>query len=395
MKNINQKIKMSFVVVFVVFIASALVVFASVTPNSIFNEIKHPDEIQKLEDEKNEIEETIAATKAEYEEQVKLYSIQEQELASLQAQIMDQIAQIEQTELDIENKTQEVEDKKLEVKKARIDVEDHIAALRKRLRAMYKFGKTGYLQIILRSENLVNALTRLDRIRFLADYDKSMLEDLQLLQEILEIKQAELEDEKQALEDLKEQQIEQKEALEISYEQELAKKQQIFENMEALERQKQQLEAESQRITQTLMQMKIKRDFVGGEMIWPLDYNFNTITSFFGPRIEPIPGSGANHGAIDIAAPTGNHIYAALGGEILASEFMWGYGNCVMIDHGGGIVTLYAHASQRLVSKGDYVNRGDVIALVGSTGFSTGPHLHFEVRVNGTRVDPLNYVVRP
>ncbi len=395
MKQINRKTQFSVIFVIVLFVSSSVVIFASVKPHSIFHTLKNPDEIQKLEDEKNEIEQTIANTKTEYEEQVKLYSVQEQELASLQAQIMTQVAEIDQTELDIVSKTQEVEAKKLEVKKAKIDVEDHIAALRKRLRAMYKFGKTGYLQIILRSENLVNALTRLDRIRFLADYDKKMLEELQLLQEILEIKQAELEGEKQALEDLKEQQVQQKEALETSYAQELAKKKQIFANMEALERQKQQLEAESQRITQTLMQMKIKRDFVGGQMIWPLDYNFNTITSFFGPRVEPIPGSGANHGAIDIAAPTGNNIYAALGGEVLASEFMWGYGNCVMIDHGGGIVTLYAHASQRLVSKGDYVNRGDVIALVGSTGFSTGPHVHFEVRVNGTRVDPLGYVARP
>ncbi len=395
MQGRNKKIRSLFVIAFAIFVASGLVIFASVKPNTIFNELKNPDQIQKLEEEKNEIEQTIEATKVEYEEQVKQYSVKEQELASLQSQIMAQVAEIEQTEIDITNKNKQVEDKKLEVKKAQIDVEDHIVALRKRLRAMYKFGKTGYLQIILRSEDLVNALTRIDRIRFLADYDKQMLEDLKLLQEILEIKQAELEAEKQALEDLKEEQTQQKEALEISYEQELVKKRQIFENMEALERQKEQLEAESQRITQTLMQMKIKRDFVGGQMIWPLDYNFNTITSFFGPRVEPIPGSGANHGAIDIAAPTGNNIYAALGGEILASEFMWGYGNCVMVDHGGGIVTLYAHASQRLVSKGDYVNRGDVIALVGSTGFSTGPHLHFEVRVNGTRVDPLGYVVRP
>lgn len=399
MKQRNQNSKrtgLRIALALALFLCSGYIAFAAIVPNRGYEEPARPgNEIQDLKEEKSEIEKSIEQTKIEYQEQVKLYSQQEQELASLQSKIMTQISTIEKTDLAIVAKVAEVDAKKLEVNKAQADVDNHVLALRKRLRAMYKFGKTGYLQLVLKSENVVSALTRIERVRLISNYDKQMLDELRFLKEKLEIKQKELEDEKKALENLKEEQTRQKEALETSYDQELVKKKQTYQNMEALERQKNQLEAESARITETLRQMQIKRDFVGGAMIWPLDYQNSLITSFFGPRIEPIPGSGANHGAIDIAAPMGSNIYAALGGEVIASEFMWGYGNAIMVDHGGGIVTLYAHANERWVSVGDMVNRGDVIGKVGSTGFSTGPHLHFEVRENGTRVDPLNYVGRP
>ncbi len=398
---LDNKKKIAGILAIVMVLFSGFYVFASVKTNDLFGEIKRPEEaeeeknLEDLQSEQSEIQNKIEETKAEYQEQVKLFSKQEQELADLQVEIMAQIELIEQTDIDIENKSEEVEAKKLEVNKARADVDNHISALRKRIRAMYKFGKTEYLQIILRSENIVNALTRLDRVRYIAEYDRNLLEELKFLQQHLEEKQAELEDEKKALQDLKETQTQQKEALEASYEQELVKKKQISENMEALERQKKQLEAESEKVAETIRQMKVKRVYVGGIMGWPLDYNYNYITSFFGPRAEPIPGAGTNHGAIDIGAPSGANIYAALSGEVIYSGSLYSYGNMVLIDHGGGIHTLYAHASVRIAKFGDHVNKGDVIAKVGTTGTSTGPHLHFEVRENGTRVDPLNYVVRP
>ncbi len=396
-KNINQVNKTFLIMlIFTGAIFSGTYIFASILPLDKLNHDKKPDgEIEKLEDEQEAINNTIEETKAQYQEQVQKYSKQEQELAFLQDKIANQLSVIEETEIKIRAKIVEVDEKKLEVENAQKEVDEHIVALRKRLRTMYKFGKTGYLQIILKSESLVNALTRLDRIRFLTEYDRDMLENLKLLKESLLIKQKSLELEQKELEDLKEEQIQQKEALELSYEQELVKKQNIFNNIEVLERQKEQLEAESRQIAETLRQMRIKRDYVGGTMAWPLDLKNNIITSFFGKRRSPIAGASTNHGAIDIAAPTGDNIYSALAGEVIASEHSYGYGNFVMVDHGGGIVTLYAHASERLVIVGDEVAKGEVIAKVGSTGISTGPHLHFEVRVNGSRVDPLDYVVAP
>ncbi len=351
--------------------------------------------IQKLEDEKESLRQSIQSTKEQYEEQVQLYSKQEQELVAIQNEISYQVDAIEETNKQIKEKQIEVDAKKSEVNKAQSDINDHVQALRKRLRAMYKFGEIGYLQILIKADSLSDALTRVDMVRFLANYDKKMLEDLQLLKDILYAKQKALEEEKLALENLKEEEVLQKEDLDRAYQRELLKKQSIFMNMEILERQKQQLESESAKIEETLKQMVIKRDYVGGAMAWPLDYNNNIITSYFGPRAEVVAGSGNYHGALDIAAPMGSNIYAALSGEVIVSSRAYGYGEVVMVDHGGGIVTLYAHSSLRLVEIGQYVNKGDLIAKVGSTGMSTGPHLHFEVRVNGTRVDPLQYVVAP
>ncbi|MDP8971346.1 MAG: M23 family metallopeptidase, partial [Actinomycetota bacterium] len=123
-----------------------------------------------------------------------------------------------------------------------------------------------------------------------------------------------------------------------------------------------------------------------GELIWPTD---GPLTSEFGSRQHPIFGTARMHEGIDIGAPSGQPILAAAAGQVVHAGPRGGYGNVVAIDHGGGLSTLYAHQSQVLVSLGDVVGQGDLIGLVGSTGYSTGPHLHFEVRVDGVPHDPM------
>ena len=129
---------------------------------------------------------------------------------------------------------------------------------------------------------------------------------------------------------------------------------------------------------------------------WPVP-GFNRITSQFGIRMHPILGYEKLHDGTDIsgAGINGTPILAAYSGTVVLAQSYWGYGNCVKIDHGGGVVTLYAHASAILVSVGQQVNAGDTIALVGSTGNSTGPHLHFSLIIKGEFVNPLDYVVVP
>jgi murein DD-endopeptidase MepM/ murein hydrolase activator NlpD len=116
------------------------------------------------------------------------------------------------------------------------------------------------------------------------------------------------------------------------------------------------------------------------------------ITSTFGYRIHPIYGDRRLHAGIDFRAPTGTPLLAAAGGEVVFAGWKSGYGNTTIIDHGGGVATLYAHQSNIGVSVGQDVKRGAVIGYSGATGNVTGPHLHFEVRVNGTPVDPLGYL---
>lgn len=129
------------------------------------------------------------------------------------------------------------------------------------------------------------------------------------------------------------------------------------------------------------------------DYIWPLDKSITRISSYFGPRT--LAGVSENHGAIDITAAYGSSIYASNSGKVIVAENHYSYGNYIVIDHGNGTSTLYAHMSSMIAKVGDNVVQGDIIGKVGSTGYSQGNHLHFEVRVNGVRVDPLDYVAQP
>lgn len=349
----------------------------------------------QIQGDKDKLNQAIEQNRNLYELQAAELSKQEQDLIALQQRANEQGVLIEKTNKSIQEKNIEIEDKKIEVAAAQSEVDEQIKMLRKRLRTMYKFGKTGYLQIVLKSDSLVNAMTRMDRVRLLAEHDRNLLATLKQAKLNLERAQRVLESEERALTSLKEEQVQQKEALERTTEQVLAKKRQTLSNIDALNRQKAQFEKEISFLETELKKLAIKRDYVGGTMGWPLDLGYNYITSYFGPRRSPTPGASSNHGAIDIGVPRGQNVYAALDGEVIASEYMYGYGNLVILDHGGGISTLYAHCDQRYVDVGDTVQQGETIAASGNTGISTGPHLHFEVRINGTRVDPLDYVVVP
>jgi len=126
-------------------------------------------------------------------------------------------------------------------------------------------------------------------------------------------------------------------------------------------------------------------------MTWPAP-GYTRVTSPFGYRIHPILKTKKLHTGIDVGIALGKDIVAAQSGTVIYSDWLGGYGKVIMIDHGGGIVTLYAHNSKLVVSEGDKVKRGQVVSKCGSTGMSTGPHLHFEVRENGKYVDPIKYV---
>ena len=143
--------------------------------------------------------------------------------------------------------------------------------------------------------------------------------------------------------------------------------------------------------TEILRKQSNNGEYVGGKMLWPVP-GHTRISSYFGYRIHPIFKTKKLHTGLDIPAPTGSSVVAAADGTVISSGVLGGYGNAVLIDHGGGIVTLYGHNSSLLVSEGQKVKKGDQISRAGSTGFSTGPHVHFEVRRNGKYEDPIPWV---
>lgn len=171
------------------------------------------------------------------------------------------------------------------------------------------------------------------------------------------------------------------------YSQEISKTKQDIDYYEDIQKEKYE---ELQRFIVKTQSLNRNLRYTGGRFLWPTTSNL--ITSYFGYRVHPIYGTTRFHSGIDIGAPYGAPIYAAENGQVIFASWYGGYGYCIIIDHGDGVSTLYAHCSSIIVKAGQYVSKGQVIGYVGSTGNSTGPHLHFEVRINGNPVNPFNYL---
>jgi murein DD-endopeptidase MepM/ murein hydrolase activator NlpD len=152
------------------------------------------------------------------------------------------------------------------------------------------------------------------------------------------------------------------------------------------------LEAEEAEMLNAILRLQREIDYIGGQMTWPLPSDKNMPSSTFGWRFHPIFFEWRMHNGIDLGGIKGNNIVSANEGVVSIASWGEGYGYYVVVDHGGGVSTLYAHCSKLLVSAGQSVKKGQVISLIGATGWATGPHLHFEVIIGGKRVDPLLYI---
>ena len=265
-------------------------------------------------------------------------------------------------------------------------------ALMDRLRTMYKNGDVGTLSVLLGSSSMSELITNAEMVRRIFAADADLIASIDAQYKELDAKKEELVDLKQTLEDQKSD-LDSKKATMASDQKALKNlKSSVEKNNAALEAQIDALNKEADKLKAEIIKLQSSGKYAGGTMCWPAQSS-SRITSPFGYRVHPILGKKKFHTGIDIGAAAGTNILAANSGTVIAAiHGTTGYGNYVMVDHGGGIVTLYAHCSQLLVKKGDKVKRGQKIALVGSTGMSTGPHLHFEVRKNGEYQPPLDYV---
>ena len=302
--------------------------------------------------------------------------------------------------LTLETEKQEVQKQELNMRIAEseqkiIELTDEIdknnELLEERLRAMYMNGTGGYLEIILNAENLIDALTRMDMIQLIVKSDVELLKtineqktEVEELKAAQEIRRHEL---TAVINDLNAKQDEvliasrSKENYMVS----------LQNNIEEIQRQEAAMEAQSKQIEKDIIAAQRAVEYAGGELMWPLPGHYK-ITSPYGGRIHPITGVWHNHGGTDIEAPNGTNILSSNDGVVIFAGFHWSYGNYIIVDHGGGIATLYAHCSRLLAGEGQPVSKGDPVAKIGSTGESTGNHLHYEVRVNGVRKNPMEYL---
>jgi murein DD-endopeptidase MepM/ murein hydrolase activator NlpD len=258
---------------------------------------------------------------------------------------------------------------------------------------MYKNGEVGLMEILLGASSFQEFLSNIDMVNRITEQDVSLLK-------FLEEKYKEMNRQKQSLEELKYNLHQQKAnvqtkigQLEVSRGEVAELRSQVAQNNKALESQIDDLNRYAAELSEKIRQAQSSEAYVGGEFAWPSP-GYEHITSDFGYRIHPILKTRKLHTGIDIRVPSNSQIVAANNGTVIHANWLGGYGKAVMIDHGGSIVTLYGHNNELLVKVGEKVKKGQVIAKSGSTGMSTGPHLHFEVRKDGNYIDPMEYYNR-
>lgn len=372
---------------------SAVIFFTAVSPAFA---AKSVSELKKQMEERNEsikqTEKEINAKKSEKDEAV-------QKRNSLDLQISAMLDDISDVEEVINEKEAEINAKNAEIEALTLQIEETNNKLKTRLKVMYEYGTTSYLQLILESKGLSDLVTRLSVVKRVYDYDKNVIA------EFINTKQ-QVEDARQLIVNEQKEQIEARDILEkkkSSLEALKSEKQQIIDELNsdinALEKEEKQKEADYEALKKELnaalaaeSSRSSKSVYTGnGQFAWPSDSS-TRITSSYGYRTHPISGKQSLHRGIDIGAALGSNVLAAESGTVVTAGWNNSYGYYITINHGGGLVTLYAHNSKLLVSKGDKVTKGQVIAKCGSTGNSTGPHIHFEVQLNGALQNPMNYL---
>ena len=352
----------------------------------------------------------------------------QKELAGLQAEkgkAMDKKTNLErqinvlQDEIDnldaqLEQYTALITEKENEVAENEEKERQQFALFQRQCRAMEKEGRVSYWSILFSAKSFQDLLDKVHTVNSIADYNDMVCDQLQQARAALKQAKAELESAKAETEETRAA----REAAQNELESQKAQVQALINEIAADEKQTKaaldelnaaaaamdkEIAKKEKELQQAIAEANRAAASGGGGgntyqfdpgsgFYWPLPASSVKITSFYGPRRDPITGKSANHSGTDIgSAPTGTPIYAAHGGVVLTSASHSSYGNYVVLSRGDGITTLYAHMSRRAVSVGQVVSQGQVIGYVGSTGRSTGPHLHFEVRVNGARQDALKY----
>lgn len=391
---------LTFIIMIVVLFCFSINVFSNTeatnteTQNTENNEVSNKTLLEQSNEVRQKLEES--STRLEYVQSELSTSLQQiQELG-------DKITEYENQYNDLKNQVAEMEaniaviDADINKVQAEYDRKENL--LKKRMVALYKAGDATYLDVLLSSSSIVDFLSKYYMLEKIIDYDTDLMKELEVEKNSIENKKQEQEKKKADLKVAKakagQMQIlmENNKMLQENYSAKLTTEEATL-NEQILQYKQEQEEIERQIQAAINWSGDLAIQYKGGVMIWPVGVNGTYITSPFGNRLHPIQGVYKYHSGIDIGnAGYGAPVLAAADGIVTYAGVMSGYGNCVMINHGSGIVTLYGHGQTIYATLGQNVKQGDVIMAVGSTGNSTGPHLHFEVRKDGVATSPIPFL---
>ena len=354
------------------------------------------------------------------------------EVEKLDKQLNEISGKVKELESRLSKKRQEIADTESALNKAKEQEKKQYRNMKKRIQFMYENGQTSYVEMLLSADSFTDFLNAVEYITQISQYDRKMLKEYQNMQVTIADTQKTLETDYASLQSLQAKVQEEKQAVAAlesakkgelndvaddltdaqtvakAYEAEIQAQNEVIAQIQAAQKRAAEQQAAQQQ-AQAAEENQGATDAAGenqntaqnttpsgngqstGSMMWPCPSS-KRVTSDYGPRTSPTNGASSNHKGIDIGAAYGADIVAADGGTVLVATYSSSGGNYVIIDHGGGLCTVYMNASSLTVSAGQTVSKGQVIAKVGSTGISTGNHLHFGVTLNGVYVSPWGYV---
>lgn len=403
------------------------------------------ESLNDLKNQRTNVEDILSKLESEKEDSEKY-------LADLDAKVSEIAEKIYKLQIEIDTKNEEIDVTQKQIEKAEVDIAEQYEAMKLRIQYMYENGNANYVSMILDSQSIGDFLNRAEYISEITSYDRNMLDEMQAKKNEIEAAKASLDRQLADLETLQTEAEAERAATETlmaaknaeiesvnasiseaqnqikNLDEDIEAQQELISEMESIEARRKAEEASrkaaeeasrkaaeeasrkaaeeasrkaaenSGKDNQTQQPTKVPQDNTqkpssnSGKFLWPLSGR-SYISSYFGMRNNPFGGSSTEfHNGIDIPAPTGTPIIAVSGGQVAWSYLSSSAGNWIGIDHGNGTYSVYMHMSSRLVKEGDYVTAGQTIGLVGSTGRSSGPHLHLSIRVDGGYVNPLNYV---
>ena len=325
-------------------------------------------------------------------------------VAELDGNLSDIQAKIDELKALIETKEQEITEKEAELETALATQQAQYEAMKSRIKFMYEKGDSLALEVFFDSESFGEMLNKADYIEMLSGYDRKKLDEYVEYANYVALCKESLEEEKSVLDEAKAAQEEEEASLNeliATKEQEIYQVSSDIQNKEAaikeyeadIAAQNETISALEKAVAEERARLAAEqgRKYDGGVFTWPAP-SYTIISDDYGNRMHPVLGIQKFHNGIDMAAPGGTPILAAYDGKVVAADYSSSMGNYVMIDHGDSLYTIYMHASALYVSKGQEVSKGAKIAAVGTTGRSTGNHLHFSVRLNGSYVNPWSYL---